>query len=251
MQAASGPPARPRVGFFVTCLVDLVRPEIGFSAIKLLEQAGCVVDVPAAQTCCGQPGYNSGDSAVARDLAKQVLQTFEAYDYVVLPSGSCAGTIRGDYPELFKDDPDLRARFDALGERTYELTDFLVNVMQVKSLDSRFTGKLTYHDSCAGLRYLNVKTQPRQLLALVPGVELTEMKDCEQCCGFGGTFSVKYGEISSAIAQDKCANVRASGAPIMVGGDLGCLLNIEGRLRRTGDETTRVLHVAQILAGDA
>jgi L-lactate dehydrogenase complex protein LldE len=251
MQAASRPPAKPRVGFFVTCLVNLVRPEIGFSAIKLLEQAGCVVDVPVAQTCCGQPGYNSGDSAVARQLAKQVLQTFEGYDYVVLPSGSCAGTIRGDSPELFKGDPDLRARFDALGERTYELTDFLVNVMQVKALDSRFTGKLTYHDSCAGLRYLNVKTQPRQLLALVPGVELTEMKDCEQCCGFGGTFSVKYGEISSAIAQDKCANVRASGAPIMVGGDLGCLLNIEGRLRRTGDETTRVLHVAQILAGDA
>lgn len=251
MQAASTPPAKPRVGFFVTCLVDLVRPEIGFSAIKLLEQAGCTVEVPAAQTCCGQPGYNSGDSAVARELARQVLQTFEGYDYVVLPSGSCSATIRGDYPALFKDDPDLRARFDALGARTYELTDFLVNVMQVKSLDSRFTGKVTYHDSCAGLRYLDVKTQPRQLLALVPGVELTEMKDCQQCCGFGGTFSVKYGEISSAIVDDKCRNIQASGAPIMAGGDLGCILNIEGRLRRTGDAHTRVLHVAQILAGDA
>jgi L-lactate dehydrogenase complex protein LldE len=251
MDSPRTPPHKPRVAFFVTCLVDLVRPGIGFSAIKLLEQAGCTVDVPAAQTCCGQPGYNSGDSAVARTLAKQVLQAFEHYDYVVLPSGSCAATIRGDYPELFKDDPDLRARFDALGARTYELTDFLVNVMQVTSLDSRFVGKVTYHDSCAGLRYMGVKTQPRQLLALVPGVELAEMKDCEQCCGFGGTFSVKYGEVSSAIVEDKCRNIQASGAAVVAGGDLGCILNIEGRLRRTGDETTRVLHVAQILAGDA
>lgn len=244
------PPTKPRVGLFVTCLVDLVRPEIGFSALRLLEQAGCLVEVPEAQTCCGQPGYNSGDSATARELAEQVLRAYESCDYLVVPSGSCAATIRGDYPDLFKDDPDLRARFDALGARTYELTDFLVNVMQVKSLESRFSGKLTYHDSCAGLRYLGVKTQPRQLLALVPGAELTEMKDCQQCCGFGGTFSVKYGEISSAIVDDKCRNIRDSGAPVVTGGDLGCLLNIEGRLRRTGDERTRVLHVAQILAGD-
>jgi L-lactate dehydrogenase complex protein LldE len=245
------PPVKPRVGFFVTCLVDLVRPEVGFSAVKLLEQAGCEVEVPEAQTCCGQPGYNSGDAPVARELARQLLRAFERYDYVVLPSGSCSATIRGDYPDLFKDDPDLRARFDALGARTYELTDFLVNVMQVKSLDARFSGKLTYHDSCAGLRYMGVKTQPRQLLALVPGAELAEMKECEQCCGFGGTFSVKYGEISSAIVDDKCRNIRDSGAPVVTGGDLGCLLNIEGRLRRTGDTQTRVLHVAQILAGDA
>jgi L-lactate dehydrogenase complex protein LldE len=241
---------RPRVALFVTCLVDLVRPEIGFSAIKLLEQAGCDVEVPPAQTCCGQPGYNSGDAAVAGRLAKQVLHSFESFDYVVLPSGSCAATIRGDYPELFKQDPDLRQRFDALGARTFELTDFLVNVMKVERLDSRFAGRITYHDSCAGLRYLGVKNQPRQLLALVPGAQLTEMKDCQQCCGFGGTFSVKYGEISSAIVDDKCRNLRDSGAPVMVGGDLGCLLNIEGRLRRTGDDQTRVLHVAQILAGD-
>ncbi len=251
MDSSRTPPHQPRVAFFVTCLVDLVRPEVGFSAIKLLEQAGCTVDVPSAQTCCGQPGYNSGDSAVARTLAKQVLEAFESYDYVVLPSGSCAATIRGDYPDLFKDDPDLRARFDALGARTYELTDFLATVMQVSALDSAFQGKVTYHDSCAGLRYMGVKTQPRQLLALVPGAELSEMKDCQQCCGFGGTFSVKYGEISSAIVDDKCRNIQASGASVVAGGDLGCLLNIEGRLRRTGDETTRVLHVAQILAGDA
>lgn len=253
MQASvqAPPPVKPRVGFFVTCLVDLVRPEVGFAAIKLLEQAGCEVDVPSAQTCCGQPGYNSGDAAVARELAKQVLRTFEHFDYVVLPSGSCSATIRGDYPELWTDDPDLRSRFDALAARTYELTDFLVNVMQVRALESRFTGKLTYHDSCAGLRYLGVKDQPRRLLALVPSAQLTEMKDCQQCCGFGGTFSVKYGAISSAIVDDKCRNIRDSGAPVVAGGDLGCLLNIEGRLRRTGDDQTRVLHVAQILAGDA
>ena len=240
-----------RVGFFATCLVDLVRPEVGFSAIKLLESAGCTVEVPEAQTCCGQPGYNSGDSAVARELAKQVLRAFERFDYVVLPSGSCAATIRGDYPDLFKQDPDLRARFDALAAKTYELTDFLVNVLKIERLDSSFSGRITYHDSCAGLRYMAVKDQPRKLLAMVPGAQLTEMAHCEQCCGFGGTFSVKYGEISGAIVSDKCRNIRDSGAQAVVGGDLGCLLNMEGRLRRTGDETTRVLHVAQVLAGDA
>lgn len=241
---------RPRVALFLTCLVDLVRPEIGFSAIKLLQQAGCDVHVPEVQTCCGQPGYNSGDAAVTRPLARQLLAVFEGFDYVVLPSGSCAATIRGDYPELFKQDPDLRARFDALGARTFELTDFLVNVMKVGHLASGFAGRVTYHDSCSGLRHLGVKAQPRKLLAMVPGVQLSEMKDCEQCCGFGGTFAVKYGEISGAIVEDKCRNVRASGAQFVVGGDLGCLLNIEGRLRRAGDETTRVLHVAQVLAGD-
>lgn len=240
-----------RVGLFVTCLVDLVRPAIGFSAIKLLERAGFVVEVPDVQTCCGQPAYNSGDARTARGVAEQVLRAFEPFDYVVVPSGSCGAMIKIDYLDLFKDDPDLKARVDALSAKTYELTDFLVNVAKVEALDSSFRGHVTYHDSCSGLRYLKVHEQPRKLLAMVPGVQLTEMKDCRNCCGFGGTFSVKYGNISTAIVDDKCGNLQASGADAVVLGDLGCMLNIEGRLRRLGDETTRVLHVAQVLAGDA
>ncbi|MCX8113826.1 MAG: (Fe-S)-binding protein [Burkholderiaceae bacterium] len=240
-----------RVGLFVTCLVDLVRPEIGFSALKLLELAGCHIEVPESQTCCGQPAYNSGDSATARALAERVLREFEGFDYVVVPSGSCGGQIATHYPDLFRDDPDLRARADALAEKTYELTDFLVNVAPIDRLSSNFRGTVTYHDSCSGLRELGVSTQPRELLAKVPGAKLVEMKDCRNCCGFGGTFSLKYGEISAAIVDEKCRNIRATGADAVVLGDLGCMLNIEGRLRRVGDERTRVLHIAQVLAGDA
>ena len=240
-----------RVGLFVTCLVDVVRPEIGFAALKLLERAGCTVEVPTTQTCCGQPGYNSGDAAAGRALAKKVIDEFSGFDYVVVPSGSCGGQIKVHFVELFKDDPDLKARAEDLAARTYELTDFLATVLKVGRLDSDFRGRITYHDSCCGLRELGVSAQPRQLLALLPGVQLTEMSDCTQCCGFGGTFSIKYGDVSAAIVDEKCRNIRASGAEAVVLGDLGCMLNIEGRLRRTGDETTRVLHVAQVLAGDA
>jgi L-lactate dehydrogenase complex protein LldE len=240
-----------RVGLFVTCLVDLVRPEIGFSALKLLEQAGCKVEVPESQTCCGQPAYNSGDAATARALAERVLLDFEGFDYVVVPSGSCCGQIATHYVDVFRDAPDLKARADALAAKTYELTDFLVNVVRVDRLSSNFHGTVTYHDSCSGLRELGVSTQPRELLAKVPGAKLVEMKDCLNCCGFGGTFSLKYGEISAAIVDEKCRNIRATRADAVVLGDLGCMLNIEGRLRRIGDDRTRVLHVAQVLAGDA
>jgi L-lactate dehydrogenase complex protein LldE len=238
-----------RVGLFVTCLIDTMRPEIGFSAIKLLEQAGYEVDVPAAQTCCGQPAYNSGERRIARDLAEKTLREFEQYDYVVVPSGSCGGMIRAHYGDLFRDDPELMRRYGLLRERVFELTDFLVNVAKVSLPPGEFRGPVAYHDSCSGLRELGVKSQPRALLAQ-RGVEVREMKDCEHCCGFGGTFAVKYGAISTAIADEKCANVRASGTGAVVLGDLGCMLNIEGRLRRTGDTGTRVLHVAQVLAGD-
>jgi L-lactate dehydrogenase complex protein LldE len=240
-----------KVGLFVTCLVDAVRPEIGFSALKLLESAGFEVIVPEAQTCCGQPAYNSGDSGTARALAEKLLAEFEPFDYVVLPSGSCGGQIKVHFVDLFRDDPDLKARIERLADKTYELVDFLVNVAQVPIPPSGYRGSITYHDSCCGLRELGVKQQPRQLLAKVPGAVLTEMKDCEQCCGFGGTFSVKYGDISGAIVDEKCGNIRATGCSAVVLGDLGCILNIEGRLRRTGDEATRVLHIAQVLAGDA
>jgi len=240
-----------RVGLFVTCLVDAMRPEIGFSAIKLLEQAGCTVEVPLTQTCCGQPGYNSGDAAAGRALARKLIDEFAQFDYVVVPSGSCGGQIRLHFVELFKDDPDLKARAEDLAARTYELTDFLVTVLKVERVESDFGGRITYHDSCCGLRELGVAAQPRRLLGSVPGVQLVEMNDSTQCCGFGGTFSIKYGDVSGAIVDEKCRNIRDSGAQAVVMGDLGCMLNIEGRLRRSGDETTRVLHVAQVLAGDA
>ena len=239
------------VGFFVTCLVDLMRPEIGLSAIKLLEAAGCTVEVPLQQTCCGQPGYNSGDTEAGRALALKFLGEFERYDYVVVPSGSCGGMIRHQYPAMFRDDPDLRARIQALAERTFELTSFLKDVANLQTLPGRFEGDVTYHDSCSGLRELGVHDQPRALMALNPAIHLTEMRASQACCGFGGTFAMKYGNVSAAIVDEKIGNIHDSGARCVVLGDLGCMLNIEGRLRRCGDTTTRVLHVAQVLAGDA
>ena len=237
----------PRVGLFVTCLVDLIRPRIGFAALELLEAAGCEVSVPATQTCCGQPGWNSGDRAAARALAERVIAEFEGFDYVVAPSGSCTGMIKQHYPEVFAGEAAWLARVDALAAKTYELTDFLASVVRLERVPGGYSGAITYHDSCAGLRELGIRQQPRELLAKMPGVRLTEMKDAEICCGFGGTFSIKFGDISAAMAQTKCERIQASGADAVVLGDLGCMLNIEGRLRRAGDENTRVLHVAEVL----
>jgi L-lactate dehydrogenase complex protein LldE len=238
-----------RVGLFVTCLVDLMRPGIGFAALRLLQSAGCAVVVPRVQTCCGQPGWNSGDRASAERVAAKLLDEFESFDYVVLPSGSCAGMIKVHYQDVFRDHPGLRARARRLGARTYELADFLTNVVRLEKVPGTFSGRVTYHDSCAGLRELGIKSQPRALLAKVPGLTLNEMREAEACCGFGGLFSVKHGDISSRMAELKCARVRESGADAVVLGDLGCMLNIEGRLRKEGDVKTRVLHVAEVLAG--
>ncbi|MEO8564795.1 MAG: (Fe-S)-binding protein [Betaproteobacteria bacterium] len=238
-----------RVGFFVTCLVDLMRPAIGFAAIRLLEAGGAEIFVPPTQTCCGQPGYNSGDRAGAIALARKLVGEFEACDYLVAPSGSCTGMIKTHYADLFRDDPAMLGRAEALAARTFELTDFLVNVLKLDAVPGTFTGTVTYHDSCAGLREMGIKQQPRALLARMPGVKLTEMTECETCCGFGGTFSIKYGEIATRLADNKCAQIAASGADAVVLGDLGCMLNIEGRLRRRGDSRTRVLHIAELLAG--
>jgi L-lactate dehydrogenase complex protein LldE len=226
-----------------------MRPRIGFAALRLLESAGCEVVVPGTQTCCGQPGYNSGDRATAAALARKVLDEFEGCDYVVAPSGSCAGMIRTHYPELLRDALGTQERVDRLCERTYELTDFLVNVVKLDRVPGMFDGTVTYHDSCSGLRELGVKSQPRALLAKVSGLTLKEMDEAEACCGFGGAFAVKFGEISTHIAERKCANIAACGADAVVLGDLGCMLNIEGRLRRRGDMKTKVLHIAEVLAG--
>lgn len=239
---------KPRVGLFVTCLVDLFRPSIGFAAVKLLEDAGCEVQVPAAQTCCGQPAYNSGDRADTRAFARQVIAAFEGFDYVVTPSGSCGGTIREHYPDLFDDDPPMKAQAEALAARTYELMSFLVDVCGIEKVSATYNGVVTYHDSCAGLRELGIKQQPRSLLASVTGLELKEMNDCEVCCGFGGTFCVKYPEISNRMVFDKFVNIRATGADTLLAGDLGCLLNMAGKLKRE-DSPIRVRHTAEVLAG--
>jgi L-lactate dehydrogenase complex protein LldE len=238
---------RPRVGLFATCLMNVFRPKLGFAAVKLLEDAGCTVEVPSSQTCCGQPGYNSGDYESARALARQTIAAFEGYDYVVGPSGSCMATIRHDYPALFEHDAHWRRRAEALSAKSYELLSFLAEVLKAAP-SAHYEGKATYHDSCSGLRGLGIKGQPRALLAGVEGLKLKEMADSEVCCGFGGTFCVKYPEISEKMVEDKIRNVLASGADTLLGGDLGCLMNIAGRLSRI-NAPVKVYHAAEVLAG--
>ena len=240
--------ARPRVGLFVTCLVDLYRPNVGFASIRLLEAAGYEVVVPEAQTCCGQPAYNVGDEADARAVARTVIEAFEGVDHVVAPSGSCAGTIRAHYPELFDEGDPWRPRAEALAARTHELLSFLVDVARAELPAAEYEGVATYHDACSGLRELGVKAQPRALLGAVKGLELVEMEDPEVCCGFGGTFCVKYPDISERMVTDKLALAAATGADTLVGGDLGCLLNIAGRAARL-ETPLEVRHVAEVLAG--
>jgi len=240
----------PKVGLFVTCLVDLFRPSVGFAGVRLLEQAGCRVEVPEAQTCCGQPAYNSGDRESTRAIAKQVIAAFERFDYVVAPSGSCIGVLRAHYPTLFDTDADWAARAEQLAGRCHELTSFLTDVLGVEHVDAAFEATATYHDSCSGLRELGIREQPRRLLAGVRGLELHELEERDVCCGFGGTFCVKYPAISERMVSDKAAGVQGTGAQALLGGDLGCLLNIAGRLRREGS-AVRVYHVAEVLAGMA
>jgi L-lactate dehydrogenase complex protein LldE len=247
MAAMSETPA-PRVALFVTCLVDLFRPSVGFAALQLLEDAGCLVDVPRAQTCCGQPAYNQGDRADAVDLARRTIDALQGYDYVVVPSGSCAGMLRQHYPELFPEGSPEAERARELAGRTYELVSFLTDVREVIGVDAEFPARVAYHDSCAGLRELGIKRQPRLLLQSVRGLELTELPDAEVCCGFGGTFCVKYPAISTRMVDDKAAAIAATGAEVVLAGDLGCLMNIAGRLSRRGSRVA-VRHVAEVLAG--
>jgi L-lactate dehydrogenase complex protein LldE len=239
-----------RVALFVTCLVDLFRPTIGFAAVRLLEQAGCTVAVPRAQTCCGQPAYNTGDKADAKAIARQVIEAFAEYDYVVAPSGSCAGMIKLHYPEMFADEPDMLAKVEDLAARTHELVSFLVDIRGMDAVPARFERSATYHDACSGLRELGVKAQPRQLLRSVAGLELRELPGAEICCGFGGTFCVKYPEISDKMVGDKATEIAATGADTVLAGDLGCLLNIAGKLSRIGART-EARHIAEVLAGMA
>ncbi|SDX58549.1 L-lactate dehydrogenase complex protein LldE [Albimonas donghaensis] len=241
----------PKIAFMATCLVDLMRPSVGFAAVKLLEDAGCDVRVPQGQTCCGQPAWNSGDRANAKRLARRTIEAFEDYDAVVLPSGSCAATIIKDYPEMFSAGDRWRARAEKLAAKTFEITAFLADVLpdaKVAAEAPAGVGKVTYHDSCSGLRSLGIKDQPRALLGRVKGVEVSEMVESEVCCGFGGTFCVKYPEISERMVADKARNAEESGAELLLAGDLGCLMNMAGRLTREG-RPVKARHVVEVLAG--
>lgn len=239
----------PRVGLFVTCLVDLMRPRIGFAAIRLLERAGCDVEVPKAQTCCGQPAWNSGDDRNAAAIARQVVDAFESFDYVVAPSGSCAGMIRAHYPEVLAADPVWLPRALALAQKTHELISFLVRIHGASAVSANCRARVCYHDSCSALREMGVSDEPRELLKKVDGLELHELHNREVCCGFGGLFSVKYAEISERMADDKIADAQNAGAEVIASADLGCLLHLEGRIARRA-LPIRTMHIAEILAGD-
>lgn len=240
-------PQNPSVALMVTCLVDTIRPTVGFASVKLLEDAGCKVSVPA-QTCCGQPNWNSGDKAGAAAIAQTMIAALEGYDYVVVPSGSCAATVIKDYPTMFPDDPDWRARAEALAAQTHEIVSFLTDVMEIETVAAKRHARVTYHDSCSGLRSLGIKEQPRKLLASVEGLELTEMAEPEVCCGFGGTFCVKYPDISNKMVSGKSDDIAGTGAEMVLAGDLGCLMNMGGKLSRTG-RPIHARHVVEVLAG--
>jgi len=243
-----GQDAGPRVGLFVTCLVDLVRPSVGFAAVELLERAGCRISVPDAQTCCGQPAFNSGDDADTAEIAKTTIAAFEDCDYVVAPSGSCAGMLKLHYPEVFANDPEWRPRATAFAAKVHELTEFLVDIIGLEDTPPALDATATYHDSCSGLRELGVKDAPRRLLGRVAGLTIAEGAEAETCCGFGGLFCVKNADISTGMVDAKLDDLEKTGADMVLGGDLGCLMNIAGRLRRRGS-TMEARHVAEVLAG--
>ena len=239
-------PRPSRVALFVTCLGDVFYPEVGEATVRLLHRLGIAVDFPLGQTCCGQPAFNAGFRQPARDVARRNLALFANAEYIVAPSGSCTAMWRVFYPELFADDPVLGEQAEALAARTYELAEFLVHVVGVERLGAVFHGKVTYHASCHLLRELGVAEEPRRLISQVEGTELVPMDLAEQCCGFGGTFAVKYPEISDAMLQKKIASLKRAGADTLVSCDAGCLLHIAGRLRRQG-ETVRIMHLAELL----
>lgn len=243
------PVQSPRVGLFVTCLVDLVRPSVGFAAVRLLEQAGCRVEVPALQTCCGQPAYNSGDRPAARSIARATIRAFEAMDYVVAPSGSCAAMLKLHYPALLSDAPEEAAAARVFAARVHELMSFLIDIRGTERVSATYAGRVAYHDACSARRELGIAGAPRRLLASIDGLELVEPDESETCCGFGGLFSVKYPEISGALAEKKCAALARAAPDLVVGPDLGCLLHIAGRLSRE-KSSIGCRHVAELLAGE-
>jgi L-lactate dehydrogenase complex protein LldE len=238
----------PKVGLFYTCLVDTLKPNVAKATVKLVESADFKVVIPENQTCCGRPAFNSGNRRLSREIAKQSIRQFEAFDYVVGPSGSCLSMFVKHYPDLLKGDANWHRRALALSKKSFDLVDFLVNVADLPKDTTKYHGVVTYHDSCTGLRELGIKNQPRELLSRVEGLELVEMETAETCCGFGGAFSVKFPEISTRLVDDKVKSILKTGADTVVGGDLGCLMNIFGRLHRM-KKSIRVFHIAEILAG--
>ncbi len=236
------------VQLFVTCIIDTLYPETGEAVVRVLERAGVNVSFPPDQTCCGQPAFNAGLRPQSRKMAIQTIRAFEGYPGpVIVPSGSCAAMIRHSYAELFRDDPIWLPRALSLAERTYEFTEFLVDVLGIVDLGARCEARLTYHSSCHLLRGLGVDRQPRALLAAVHGAEFVELPETGDCCGFGGVFSVEHPEISKAMLDRKIANLESSGASIVVACDGGCITNINGGLHRQ-HKSQRAKHIAEILA---
>jgi L-lactate dehydrogenase complex protein LldE len=238
------------VSLFIQCLVDGVYPEVGEAMVHIFRKLGIDMDCPTRQTCCGQPAFNSGYRRQARVAARRFIEIFETAETIVCPSGSCVTMVRHHYPELFHDDAAWLQRARQVADKTFELTEYLVDILGVDDLGAHYDGKITYHDSCHLLRSLRVKEQPRRLLRKVSGAEFVELYDSDKCCGFGGAFSVKYADISAAMVADKVDKIIASGADTVTGCDMGCLMNIQGMLSRRGSDI-KTLHIAQILAGTA
>jgi L-lactate dehydrogenase complex protein LldE len=237
------------VALFVQCLVDALYPEVGEAMVRIFDRLGVPLIYPEAQTCCGQPAYNSGRRQEATAAALRFIDLFEEAEAVVCPSGSCVAMVRHHYPELFASQPIMRERALHMASKTFEFSEYLVDVMGVVDLGAVFPGIATYHDSCHLARTLGIREQPRQLLRQVRGLSLAEMDNSDTCCGFGGTFSVNYPDISLALVDDKINNILNSGADLVVGCDVSCLMNIRGRMSRRGIDL-RVLHLAQVLAGE-
>ena len=236
------------VTLFIQCLVDGIYPEAGEAMVKIFRKLGIDLNCPTMQTCCGQPAFNAGYRREAGVAAKRFIDIFETAQVIVCPSGSCVTMVRHHYPQLFEDNDPWLQRARQVAAKTYELTEYLVDVLGVQDVGARYDGKITYHDSCHLLRNLRIQSQPRKLLSKVSGAEFIEMHDADRCCGFGGSFAVKYADISSAMVADKVNNIVASGADTVVGCDMGCLMNIQGMLNRVGSDI-KIIHIAQILAG--
>ncbi|TVY11383.1 (Fe-S)-binding protein [Paenibacillus cremeus] len=234
-----------KVSLFVTCLVDMFQTNVGKSTVELLERLGCEVEFPESQVCCGQPAYNSGYVKETIDVAKNMIRTFEHAEYVVTPSGSCA-TMFVEYPHLFEDDQEWKKRAKALADKTYELTQFIVEVLKVTDVGARLSGKATYHTSCHMTRLLGVKDAPFVLMNQVKDLELVPLPNAQNCCGFGGTFSVKMTPISEQMVDEKVDCVVDTDADYLIGADCGCLLNIGGRMERLG-KNVKVMHIAEVL----
>ena len=236
------------VTLFIQCLVDGIYPEVGEAVVAIFRKLGVNLTCPTRQTCCGQPAFNSGYQGEARVAAKRFIEIFESAEAIVCPSGSCVTMVRHHYPQLFADDAAWLQRAQAVAAKTFELTEYLVDILGVvDDLGAHYTGVITYHDSCHLLRNLRIKEQPRSLLRKISGAEFVEMNDSDRCCGFGGSFSFKYADISAAMAEDKVSNIIASGADTVVGCDMGCLMNIQGMLSRQ-ESSIRVMHIAELLA---